>query len=86
MKIIEFLFFRRMLIPVIIQLIFWLSTAICFYVGIFGLFHQSIIMGIGVMIFGPLIIRLVCEYTIVLFRINDTLTDIRNEMVRRGDS
>lgn len=83
MKIIEFLLFRRMLIPIIVQLLFWLGTAVCIGVGVFGLLHQAAVTGIGLMIFGPLFIRLGCEYIIVLFRMNDTLTEIRNEMVSK---
>lgn len=83
MKITEFLFFRRMLIPVIVQFIFWFSSAICILVGIFGLFHHYAFTGLGLMIFGPLFIRVICEYIIVLFRMSDTLMEIRNALVAK---
>ena len=34
--------------------------------------------GIGIGVFGPLLVRLYCELMIVIFRINETLTDLRS--------
>jgi len=44
------------------------------------------LIGIGILavVFGPLIMRIYCEWLIVLFRINDTLTDIRRNTERGG--
>lgn len=84
MKFTEFLFFRRMLIPIIAQLLFWIAVAICVAVGIFGLFNHDVMAGLGLMIFGPLVARLVCEYIIVFFRISDTLTEIKDMMQKKG--
>ena len=80
MKIMDFFLFRRMLFPTLIQLTFWSATAIFLFVGIYNLCHQNIKSGLMLLVFGPLFIRIVCEYLIVLFRINDTLTAINNRL------
>jgi len=40
--------------------------------------------GLVMMVMGPLAVRLWCEVMIVVFRINETLTDIRNE-IHKGE-
>ena len=44
------------------------------------------LIGIGILaaVAGPLVVRIYCEWLIVLFRINDTLTDIRRNTERGG--
>ena len=83
MSIMDFLFFRRMLFPLLVQLIFWLTMIICLFFGIYNLCHQNIKLGFTLLIFGPLLVRISCEYLIVLFRINDTLTDINNRLSKK---
>jgi hypothetical protein len=33
---------------------------------------------------GPIFCRIVCEFTIIFFRINETLTEIKNALERDG--
>ena len=44
------------------------------------------LIGIGILavVFGPLVMRIYCEWLIVLFRINDTLTEIMHNTRRSG--
>jgi hypothetical protein len=84
MKIKDFLTFRCMLIPVIVQILFWLSIAVCVVLGIFSMFIHAIWSGLSLIIVGPLLVRLVCEYVIVQFKINDSLREIREEMVSKN--
>ncbi len=78
----DFLSFRRMLAPWLIISIFWLGTAICVSCGIYDFFKVGILKGLAILLFGPLIIRLICESLIVFFRINETLTEIKNKLPR----
>ena len=87
----DFLTFRKMLTPVVIQILFWLGVVACILGGIgailTGIAHidrTPELIGIGILavVFGPLVIRIYCEWLIVLFRINDTLTDIRRNTER----
>jgi len=89
----DFLTFRKMLTPVVIQILFWLGVVACILGGI-GAILAGIarinrvpeLIGIGILavVFGPLVMRIYCEWLIVLFRINDTLTDIRRNTDRGG--
>lgn len=77
----DFLLFRRMLTPLLIALIFWIGSLSCIVAG--GaqmIMHHAYALGLQLIFVGPLLIRLACELVIVLFRINETLTDIKNKM------
>jgi len=62
----------KMLTPIVIQILFWVGVVACILGGI----------GILAVVFGPPVMRIYCEWLIVLFRINDTLTDIRRNTER----
>jgi hypothetical protein len=91
--LIEFLTFRRMVIPIIIQVIFWLMVLAVVLVGMaagISLMNQrgnGPLIGIAAILFGIplyiLLVRMYCELIIVVFRINDTLTDIKNLLGKR---
>jgi hypothetical protein len=74
----DFLLFRRMLMPYPIQIIFWLGVIICIIGGIYNFMHHSIKHGLQVLIIGPILLRLLCECLMVFFRINETLTELKN--------
>ena len=75
----DFFSFRRMITPVIIQVIFWIFTAVAVIGGLVLLFRGggATVAGLLWIVVGPLIARVYCELLIVIFRINSTLTDIR---------
>jgi hypothetical protein len=88
----DFLAFRRMITPIIIQIIFWIGVIGVFISGIvtiatakdtgyYGGDHWEagqIAGGIFLMILGPLAVRIWCEILILFFRMNETLTEIKN--------
>ena len=83
----DFLTFRKILTPVIIQIIFWIGVVLCVVGGIIGIVYgavenESVVLlySLLVVVLGPLAVRIYCEMLIVMFRINDTLTDIYNKM------
>ncbi|MDF3055092.1 MAG: uncharacterized protein K0Q74_999 [Gammaproteobacteria bacterium] len=80
----DFLLFKRMLIPYLVQVVFWLGFLACLLTGGVDLSKGFILRGIGTMIVGPILVRMLCEYVVVLFRINDTLTEIRLSMRERS--
>jgi hypothetical protein len=83
-----------MIVPLIIQIIFWFLVIV---VSLAGVFAGITIMnkrgdeltGIAVIVLGIplyiLVVRMYCELLIVIFRINDTLTDIKNLLGRKRD-
>lgn len=90
----DFLAFRKMVIPIIIQIIFWIAVilvtagSLVFGVTNLGGGGQKQMLAIVALVSLPLsilLIRIYCELIIVVFRINDTLTDIKNLLARRRD-
>jgi GYF domain 2/Domain of unknown function (DUF4282) len=86
--IIDYLVFRRMIVPIIIQGLFWLGVVICMFagLGVAGLADNKVagaLAGFLVLVVGSLLARICCELIIVFFRINETLTDIKNAQLKR---
>jgi hypothetical protein len=83
----DLLMFRRMIAPVIIMVLFWLGIVGVIGYGLFGAGTAIYFAGgRGVLIallalitipIGILAIRLYAEVMILLFRMNETLTDIK---------
>jgi uncharacterized protein DUF4282 len=79
----DFLAFRKMITPVVVQIIFWLGilgcvgTALAILGGSSSLAAASPvspkIVAVLLLIVGPLLIRFYCELLIVLFRMYDSL-------------
>ena len=86
----DFLAFRTMVTPVIIQILFWIGAIVCLITGaimvIYGATHlqggQGHYLWKGLLLFvlGPLGVRVYCEILIIFFRINETLTEIKHTM------
>jgi len=78
----DFFSFRRMITPVIIQAIFWIGliaiVGASLALLIAGDEAWTRVMGIVYLIIGPILWRVWCEIMILLFRISETLTDIKN--------
>ena len=85
-KVKNFLTFQKMLTPIIIQVIFWISVTACVVLGITLIVKGAgasfsggkiVLEGILFLLLGPLVVRLYCEVLIILFRINDSLVAIK---------
>lgn len=78
-NIADFFAFRLLIVPHLISIIFILA---CFGFVLLGATfsdrHGE--LNFAIMIAGVIISRLVCEYLVVHFRINNTLTEIKNKM------
>ncbi len=73
----DYFLYKRMLVPFLVQFIFWLGVIAVIVTGIIDISHGLWFFGIVTIILGPILVRLVCEYIVVLFEINETLTDIK---------
>lgn len=87
----DFLVFRKMITPIIIQIIFWLSVICCIGFGIYTIVEPwdlgldegtGVWLGIIIIVIGPLILRMQMELVILFFRINETLTEIKNKITK----
>ncbi len=79
----DFMQFKKMLTPVIIQILFWLGSILSVLVGlgllIFGLEEEKL-LGLILILLGPIVVRIYGELLIVVFTINDTLTEIHRSL------
>ena len=89
-----------MITPVIIQILFWLGVISCILggIGMMGVGVLSLggrtatngimtmLTGVGILILGPLVVRIYCEIMIVLFRMNETMTDISKSLTNLNQS
>ncbi len=79
----DFLAFRKMISPVVIQILFWLATIGVVLAGVSIMGGSSSfssplpidpkIAGLIVIILGPLVIRFYCELLIVFFRMYESM-------------
>ena len=67
-----------MITPVIIQVLFWIVVVGVVITG-FAMMSQSFLQGLLIVVLGPIFVRINCELIMVLFAINNTLTDIKNQ-------
>jgi hypothetical protein len=77
----EYLKFRKMITPVVIQVLFWIGLVACVISALvyFGKgTGESVLAGIVTLLLGPLVVRIYCELLIVLFRMRDLLESIRD--------
>ncbi|MEA2042761.1 MAG: DUF4282 domain-containing protein [Bacteroidota bacterium] len=74
----DFLYFRKMLTPVVIQILFWVGVVVTFIGGIVQMFSGQFWMGLIVAVVGPFVVRVFTELILVTFKINSSLTEIRN--------
>ncbi|MCK4394827.1 DUF4282 domain-containing protein [Candidatus Bipolaricaulota bacterium] len=90
----DFLNFKTMITPAVIQVLFWIGVVGCIVLGIMLIVEANspgmespplAILGVLVMFLGPLFVRVGCEMTMVFFSINDHIAIIRDDIERHGE-
>lgn len=88
----DFLSFRKMITPIIIQIIFWLGVGLCLLAGLVMIVHGAtsnfgggaqVLSGLLLFFFGPIGVRIYCELLIIFFRMNETLTAVMHLLERK---
>lgn len=79
----EFLSFKKMITPIIIQVLFWLGVLVAVIAALATMFTQSFFAGLLMLILGPILVRVYCELLIVIFKIHDCLEGIREAQAPR---
>ncbi len=82
----DFLTFRLMVTPIIIQVIFWLGIIVIVISALAQFsspYYGNPLAGLLILIIGPLLWRVLCELYILLFRIHDSLNDIKSDLRQR---
>jgi uncharacterized protein DUF4282 len=82
----DYLTFRRMITPVFIQIIFWVAVLAIVIAGIVQIANGEAAGGVLILLLGPLGARIYAEILIVIFRMNDSLLDIRNAKLGSGSA
>lgn len=93
----DFLKFKKMITPIIIPILFWIGAIICVIAGIVFIAMGStdnfgadggemVLMGFCYLFLGPIAIRVYCEFLIILFSVNDKLTDIKDLLKYQQDN
>lgn len=84
----DYIVFRRMITPIFIQIVFWTGVAVIVILGLLRAVFSlnvsilDVVLGLLIVLVGPLLWRMYCETLIVFFRMNETLTDIRHGIDR----
>jgi hypothetical protein len=91
----DFWAFRTMLTPLLVHVVFWLGALGCIGYGVYQILQArtggpwndvdswnklAVLRAAAWIIFGPMAVRLLCEVAILFFRINETLTEIKNKL------
>jgi len=88
----DFLKFRKMITPAIIQVLFWVGAGISVLAGLimmgtaFGRYvptGATFFGGLLTLVLGPIVVRIYCEILILFFRMNETLTEIKNGLAKK---
>ena len=87
----DFLKFRKMITPVIIQFLFWVGVGVSVIVAlcmmVVGVTSNGqgfmVLAGLVMLFLGPVFVRIYCELLILFFRMNETLTEIKNGLAKK---
>ena len=74
--LVDFMMFRRMIIPLLIRVVFVVSLVVCVIGFLVSIVGGNIGAGLLFLIAGPFVARLYCELLILLFVMNDTFNDM----------
>lgn len=89
----DYLKFRKMITPLIIQILFWVGVVVSVLVGLVMVFGGiaskfggggMVFSGLLWIVLGPILTRIYCEILIVIFSINDSLIDIRSALKQKS--
>ncbi len=76
----NFLLFKTMITPVILQIVFWIGTILFIIFGLIDLIsNQHYRIGVQMIVLGPIGLRVATECLLILFRIYNKLDDISKQ-------
>ncbi len=84
----RFVRFETMLTPILIRLVFYVGSVLLILAGIVAIYSGAtarygggaqVLGGLGMLFFGPFLLRIVCEQILVLFGIFERLGEIRDQ-------
>ncbi len=72
----DYLTFKKMITPIVIQILFWLWVAGIVFSGLGMMFAGQGLAGLVIILIGPIIARIAIELIIVMFKINEGVQTI----------
>ncbi len=82
----DFLTFKTMITPMIIQILFWIGVAAVVIGGFVSMFsYGGFWKGLLMVLIGPFIVRLYTELLIVIFKINSSLNEIKDNQKKETE-
>lgn len=81
----DYLFFRKLLLPQYVFILFWILVGLSFLSGVFSIITGTgvgILNGILTWLIGPILARFVCELIVAAFRMLERLENIDNNTKR----
>jgi len=91
----DFFSFDKMITPAIIKIVFWIGLIVSVLAGLglilagFGTDDGGgglIVVGLAYLVLGPIVVRVYCELIIILFRMHESLREIRNNTAPSGSA
>ncbi len=79
-RIMDFISFRWMITPVLMKALYALGAVIILIGGIIMMAEDAVLLGLGTVIGGELIWRVLCESLILLYSLHDVLVDSRESL------
>jgi hypothetical protein len=74
----EYLNFDKLITPTLVRVLFWISLVAIVLTALGEMFSGFFWRGVLILVLGPLGARVYCEIVIVIFQINNILTEIRD--------
>ncbi|MGM8213629.1 DUF4282 domain-containing protein [Virgibacillus sp. W0430] len=87
--------FDKMLTPTIIKIVFWIGVVISVLMGLNMVLNGlnapwgggfQVIMGLLTIVIGPIVVRIYSELLIILFKMHESLQDIRSTLLNQAAS
>jgi hypothetical protein len=78
-KVMTFLKFDKMISATLIKWLFYISLVAVTLAGLFYMFNGSFFGGLLTIVLGVLFVRVYCEVMIILFKIHESLNEIKNK-------
>lgn len=75
----DLFFFDKMIVPKVIQVLYWVLLVLSVLGALGVMFTQSFFAGLVALVLGPLFVRIWCELMIVMFKMNEALQAIRTK-------
>lgn len=77
----EYLSFKKLITPTLVRILFWLAIIVVLFHAIALIFGGEFWAGLAFLLLGPIGVRVYCEILIVIFEMNNTLTEIRDNQI-----